>query len=244
MLKGGVMQTFIVVFLLGAVLALLWGGQRQTERVVVIPQYIARQPERAPRRHNTRWFWPILFALAIGAALAIWPRWTSATDDRPSAFSAPIVQADRPGTLVGYAMPATPMPAAPAVMSSATELNIEGLALMQQGHYADAELRFSQAIERDPAAYEPYNNLAFCLYERGEIGAAIAAWQQALGRAPGSPDAWAGLGMALFVSGQADAGRMHYSQAISLNPGYRDEGWMQAERLWSARALADSRPLR
>lgn len=243
MRKGGsVMLAFAVVFLLGVVIALLWGGRRQPERVVVIPQYIDRQPGRAPQRRG-RWIWTLVFALVIGATLALWPRWTSATNHLPAATSTR-GQADRPTGLVGYAAPIRPTRAAPAAIIDAAALNDEGMALMQQDRYADAELRFRQAIERKPEDYLAYNNLAFCLYERGKISAAIDAWQQALERNPASADAQAGLGMALFASGQAEAGRAHYQQALALNPGYADEGWMQADRLWSARALADSRPLR
>jgi tetratricopeptide (TPR) repeat protein len=93
-------------------------------------------------------------------------------------------------------------------------------------------------------AYEPLNNMAFCLYELGHKDEAIARWQQALSIEPNSPDANAGLGMALYMTRRQDDGITFYRNALRIKAEYADEQWLRAVALWSERAIADSQALR
>jgi hypothetical protein len=50
--------------------------------------------------------------------------------------------------------------------------------------------------------------------------------------------------MMLYQAGRHEEGLAAYRHAIELGGDYRNEDWMHAERLWSEKAIADSRPLR
>ncbi len=126
-------------------------------------------------------------------------------------------------------------------------LNEEGKQLLQQGRWVEAIQLFQAAFDADPTthdAYEPLNNMAFCLYELGRPNEAIAKWQQALSIEPNSPDANAGLGMALYQAGRQEEAISYYQTARRLKPEYGDEQWLRDEALWSERVIADSRALR
>ncbi len=127
---------------------------------------------------------------------------------------------------------------------TAEELNVAGVALLRDGRCQEAIPKFTQATILNPLFYEPRNNIAFCLYDQGLVELAIVRWQEALALNPFSPDANAGLGMAFYARGNIDAGRRYYTQAIQLEPRYCDAGWLKQERLWSDRAIHDSRELR
>ena len=122
--------------------------------------------------------------------------------------------------------------------------NERGKELLAQGDCDQAIRQFQEAVKADPSFYEPFDNMAFCLYEQGKVEDAITQWRRALAIYPDSPDANAGLGMALYTTGNYAEGLKFYSIAIDNNPGYRDETWLRTTALWSTRAIADSRSLR
>ena len=122
--------------------------------------------------------------------------------------------------------------------------NQTGLALFTGGDYAAAEIWFREAIQSDPSYYEPYNNLAFCLYERGERDAAIQMWTTALSLYQQSADASAGFATALWMAGRIEEGRAWYQRALSLDSRYADPVWMREQRHWSSQMLDHSRQLR
>jgi tetratricopeptide (TPR) repeat protein len=126
-------------------------------------------------------------------------------------------------------------------------LNEEGKQLLKQGQCEAAIRRFQAAFDANPQAhdaYEPLNNMAFCLYELNRHQEAQARWEQALAIEPNSPDAHAGLGMELYVSGRQQEGTDHYRAALGINPNYANEDWLRTTALWSERAISDSRPIR
>jgi tetratricopeptide (TPR) repeat protein len=123
-------------------------------------------------------------------------------------------------------------------------LDDEGLKLLQQGLYHDALRLFEQAAAADPSWHRPLNNMAFCLYELGLPDEAIAKWRAAINLNSAGQDAYAGLGMALYKAGRYDEALATYRRAIELGGNYLDEAWMRQERLWSDKAITDSRPLR
>jgi tetratricopeptide (TPR) repeat protein len=152
-----------------------------------------------------------------------------------------------PTTKTAVVAEATPIQAAAAPAGDPGTLNEEGKELLKQGRCEEAIQRFQAAFDANPTAheaYEPLDNMAFCLYELGRTDEAIAKWQQALAIEPNSPDANAGLGMALYVSGHQDDGIAYFRNALGLKAEYADENWLRTVALWSERAIADSRPLR
>lgn len=130
------------------------------------------------------------------------------------------------------------------VPSTDIELNQQGIDAMARNNYELAERYFQAAINGGTDFHEPYNNLAFCLYERGEIDEAIELWRTAIKLNSERPDAYAGLGMALHQKGHLNDGWMMYQQAINIDARYLNADWLRRERLWSERAITDSTPLR
>lgn len=147
----------------------------------------------------------------------------------------------------GVASNPTTLQAAAAPVGDQHALNEEGKQLLKQGRWEEAIQRFQFAFDADPTAhdaYEPLNNMAFCLYELDRRDEALAKWQQALAIEPNSPDANAGLGMLLYVTGRQSEGIGYYRKAVGLNANYTDETWLRSAALWSERAITDSREVR
>ena len=119
--------------------------------------------------------------------------------------------------------------------------------LFFEGRCEEALARFQAAFDANPTAhdaYEPLNNMAFCLYDLDRKDEAIANWLQALSIEPNSPDANAGLGMAFYTTGRQDDGIAFYRTALGINAKYSDEEWLGTVALWSEHAIADSRAIR
>jgi Flp pilus assembly protein TadD len=145
-----------------------------------------------------------------------------------------------PTTTSAEITPQSALSAAP----DARELEAQGADLIRQGRWEEAIPLFQRAAAADPSWHQPLSDLAFCLYELGWSEEAIAHWRAALALNPSSQDANAGLGMALYQAGHQDEGLAAYRRAIELGGAYRDENWMRGERLWSDKAIGDSRALR
>ena len=161
--------------------------------------------------------------------------------------------ASNPGGAATSAATAATMPVVAVIRGIAKPvqdqrtLNQAGVDMLKQGRCEEAMSQFQTAYEVDPTAYgayEPLNNMAFCLYDLNRNAEAIARWRQALGIEPNSPDANAGLGLALYVAGQQDEGLIFYRKAVGLQAGYLDEGYLRDSVFWSVHAVEASRPLR
>jgi len=185
-------------------------------------------------------------AILVGAILALLSNRRTAAPPESSIVTAQTkTKTVQPLPLIGSVVPISATPIITHVVETdAYILNESGKALMAQGRYAQAETLFQQAVTTSSSFYEPYNNLAFCLYERGAIADAINNWQMALAIYSDSPDANAGLGMALFASGRKWEGIALYQRAIAIDPQYANERWMHDKRQWSSHALENSRALR
>ncbi|KPV51027.1 hypothetical protein SE17_23575 [Kouleothrix aurantiaca] len=125
-----------------------------------------------------------------------------------------------------------------------TAVNDKGMVLLRQQNCAEAEKLFQQAAEAAQGWHLPHTNRGFCLYELGRTQEAIAEWRTAIGLNPTGQDAHAGLGMALYQTGDREGGLQEYKAAIEMENQYRDAAWLSNVRDWSARAIADSQPLR
>ena len=157
------------------------------------------------------------------------------------------------GSIASNVSAPLPAPTGAAIQAAAMPvgdqktLNQRGVDMLKQGRYDEAIAQFQTAYIADPtaySAYEPLNNMAFCLYELARLEEATAKWRQALGIEPNSPDANAGLGLALYVAGQQDEGLNFYRKAVALQAGYLDEAYLRDTVFWSAHAIEASRPLR
>jgi len=150
-------------------------------------------------------------------------------------------------TTTAVAADATPIQAPATAAGDLGTLNQAGKELLKQGRCEEAIQRFQAAFDANPgahAAYEPLNNMAFCLYELGRTDQAISTWQQALSIEPNSPDANAGIGMILYEVGRQDEGIAYYRNALDQKAGYADEIWLRTVAFWSERAITNSRALR
>lgn len=84
----------------------------------------------------------------------------------------------------------------------AAESNNLGLALRRLGRHAEAEARFRDAADIDPAFPEALVNLGTTLDELGRTGEAIASVEQAIVIDPGFADGYASLGTLYLKAGR------------------------------------------
>lgn len=231
------MELFIIGIGLGLGLMAMGMFMRMFRRSEA-PVVVVHWPERRSSLPGCLRFFVAFGLLAVGLIVFsyLWP-----AQAEQQSLVATMLPATQP-PLVGETVAHTPTIMPPREV--AEDKNRTGLALFAGGDYAAAEVWFQAAISADPSYYEPYNNLAFCLYERGKIERALGLWQTALQLDSGSPDAHAGLATALWVLGQHQEAQQSYRWALALQPLYSDADWMARERHWSQQMLADSQPLR
>ena len=219
----------------------MWGDRRDVEFAALRGDASAMdRMMEAWRPHYARTSSP--FPALIGAGLVIAVIGFFASSGGRGSSTAGVTPAPEGVTANPTALQAAALPA-----GDQNALNEEGKQLLKQGRCDEAIQRFQAAFDADPTAhdaYEPLNNMAFCLYELDRKDEAMAKWQQALSIEPNSPDANAGLGMLLYMTDRQGAGIDYYRKAIGLNANYADEGWLRSVALWSERAIADSRELR
>ncbi len=92
------------------------------------------------------------------------------------------------------------------------EQNQQGLALLKENRFADAEAAFQQAAENSPDNPGPLNNLGVAYISAGKQDKATRAFRDALSRDPDNADAHFNLGL-MFV----DSGNMRAAYGESLN---------------------------
>ena len=95
-----------------------------------------------------------------------------------------------------------------------------GLALQDQGAYAEAEACFRQALELNPALADACNNLGTLLVLRDAHEAALPLFRRALELDPGYLPAYANLGSCLQVLEQPEQAAALYREAISRAPDF------------------------
>ncbi|KPV53407.1 hypothetical protein SE17_09850 [Kouleothrix aurantiaca] len=190
---------------------------------------------------------PLPVLLGVGVVIAVFIAFASSSG--PSNNGVDLTPAPERAQVSATRVQAAALPAVdPQTLNADRQtLNEEGKQLLKQGQCEEAIQHFQAAFDANPStheAYEPLDNMAFCLYELGRVDEAIAKWQQALAIEPNSPDANAGLGMALYASGRREEGIAYYRTAIQLKADYANEDWLRTAALWSDRAINDSRELR
>ncbi|RRR67034.1 MAG: hypothetical protein EI684_19665 [Candidatus Viridilinea halotolerans] len=240
----------IFIFLAGLCLGLLLMVIFAKAPVVVVSQF---ETEPEPQRS-------IIFPLFIAALLGVvfllaWNQWSSAAGSQQATppLSATMLPVPPPSGLQGDMQPEPsglqeqmlPQAATPIPQDDAAETkNRTGMDWLARGDCAAAEAWFQAAITADPDFYKPYNNLAFCFYERDDLAWAVVLWETALQLESQSADAHAGLATALWMLGQQYEAQQSYRRAVALDQRYSNADWMAQERFWSHRMLNDSQPLR
>jgi protein O-GlcNAc transferase len=98
------------------------------------------------------------------------------------------------------------------------EQNQQGLALLKEGNYADAEAAFKAAAKADPKASVPYNNLGIAYSNAGRQDDAIRAFQGALQRDSQNAEAHYNLGLLNVAAGNKVAAYAEFLALRNLNP--------------------------
>ena len=113
------------------------------------------------------------------------------------------------------------MPDVPAV-SSARDATEKGIALHDEGRFAEAEVLYRQALE-----IEPEHALALCYLgllslQRGSLEEAEALVRRAVASDPGLAEAHNHLGMVLQRLHRPEEALKHHEQALTLAPDYAE----------------------
>ena len=105
-----------------------------------------------------------------------------------------------------------------ALPAAALEANRSGIALREQGRFAEAAQRFRQAADAAPETPEFRINLAVALADAGAHAEAEAAYRDALRLDPQSAAAASGFGALLVRLGRFDEARPVYERLLQSDP--------------------------
>lgn len=117
-------------------------------------------------------------------------------------------------------------------------LNLLGVALEQQGKFAEAVPVYRKALALEPKAAELHFNLGAVLARLGEREQAVASYRRALALKPVLAPAWFNLGIALQESGELDEAADCYRKATGLEPGFY-EAWGNLGTVLQRRGLLE-----
>jgi len=101
---------------------------------------------------------------------------------------------------------------------SAYRANNRGVALMEQGSYADAARAFRDALMADPRLRLARINLPIALYYAGELDDALRRANDARGAAPDAPQPVYILGLIARAQNQPDAAADAFMRVLTLDP--------------------------
>ncbi len=93
-----------------------------------------------------------------------------------------------------------------------------GIDMLNQERYADAEEYFRQAIKLNPKDAAAYCNLGLALIKQGKFDAAIDAITKSIKLNPKGADAYNNLGVALHGLGRDQEAKTYYEQALRIDP--------------------------
>jgi len=101
---------------------------------------------------------------------------------------------------------------------AAYRANNRGVALMEQGSYADAARAFREALMREPGLRLPRINLPIALYYDGQLDEAKSAADDARRDAPAAPQPVYMLGLIARAQNAPDAAADAFTRALMLDP--------------------------
>jgi tetratricopeptide (TPR) repeat protein len=96
----------------------------------------------------------------------------------------------------------------------------QGIALLRDGHVAQAESCFREALRAQPDAPELHATLGAILAAQGRAAEALPSFHAALKLRPDSADAHGNLGNALRELGRPEDAARHLREALRLRPAY------------------------
>ncbi|GIX47092.1 MAG: hypothetical protein KatS3mg131_1303 [Candidatus Tectimicrobiota bacterium] len=94
--------------------------------------------------------------------------------------------------------------------------------LQLQGHYGEAVACYQEALRRQPATANLYNNLGGAYHALGRYGEAIACYQEALRLQPACATVHHNLGLAHQACGALAEAAACYERALALQPDYTE----------------------
>jgi Flp pilus assembly protein TadD len=100
----------------------------------------------------------------------------------------------------------------------ARQLNSEGAALIQAGHLADAEAKFRQAVQTDPADIDAIVNLGVAIYRQGRFGASIPWFEKGAAARPADPAVHNDLAQAYVRTARPHDAAVEEARACDLDP--------------------------
>ncbi len=101
----------------------------------------------------------------------------------------------------------------------ANRLNADGLALVEQGAFAQAEEHFRRALDADPWHGAAHCNLGVALLEQGKPYDAVWQLQHACRLMPKAAQPRVNLGILYEITGRYGLAEEELQEALSLSPG-------------------------
>jgi Flp pilus assembly protein TadD len=98
------------------------------------------------------------------------------------------------------------------------EQNKQGVALLQEGNFKEAEAAFREAAKNNPKASTPFNNLGVAYMQAGRTKEAAGAFQEAVRRNPDNAQAHFNLGLMCVAKGNMRAAFAESLNLRRLNP--------------------------
>jgi tetratricopeptide (TPR) repeat protein len=117
-----------------------------------------------------------------------------------------------------------------------------GVALHQEGRYADAAQSYRNALAADPRYAIAHNNLGVALYHAGQTEDAIEAFRAALAIEPAFTKAWLNLALLLFKGKRLQLSLEAYRQVLSVEAWVWCSRSSRSTRTPATRSAARSRP--
>lgn len=93
-----------------------------------------------------------------------------------------------------------------------------GLALAQQGKYAEAVVEYNKALEKDPDQAYIQANLADALSKMDKNDEALAAYQKAIALKPDDPAMYTNMGVLLGKMGKTEESQAMFKKAAEISP--------------------------
>lgn len=110
----------------------------------------------------------------------------------------------------------------PPRVVSVEQLNMQAVALLQQGQFQAGADLLSQSLAQNPRQPETYYNFGFALQQLGLLDSAIQAYGQTIALTPGDVDAFMARGAVLAAQQRFDEAAQDFAQAFKLAPQNAD----------------------
>ncbi|HLJ96150.1 MAG TPA: tetratricopeptide repeat-containing glycosyltransferase family protein [Gemmataceae bacterium] len=98
----------------------------------------------------------------------------------------------------------------------------QGLPLLNQARFAEAEACFRQALRCNPSYAEAYNNLGAARAKQGDLQGALACFQKVVQLRPDFADGFFNLGLMFARTGQRDQAVACHQETVRLNPEHAE----------------------